>query len=84
MPHDRAPARLEPRDLGDQLSAGAILVDVRDPRRFGAGHIVGSLNVWVDAPQFAERVAWFVPPGAALLILAETDADAARAVPALL
>lgn len=83
MPHHPAPVRLEPRDLGDHLSAGAILVDTRDPRRFGAGHIVGSLNVWIDAPQFAERVAWFVPPRAPLLILAETEEDAARAVPAL-
>jgi hydroxyacylglutathione hydrolase len=83
MPHHPAPVRLEPRDLGDRLSAGAILVDTRDPRLFGAGHIVGSLNVWIDAPQFAERVAWFVPPRTSVLVLGETDGDVARAVPAL-
>jgi hypothetical protein len=52
-----APARLEPRDLGDRLSAGAVLVDARDPRTFGAGHVAGSLNVWIDGPQFGERAA---------------------------
>jgi glyoxylase-like metal-dependent hydrolase (beta-lactamase superfamily II)/rhodanese-related sulfurtransferase len=83
MLHRPAPVRLEPRDIGDRLSAGAILVDCRDPRAFGAGHIAGSLNVWIDGPQFAERVAWFVQSGAVLLLLAETDADVARAVPAL-
>lgn len=35
------PARLEPRELGDRLSAGAILVDTRDPRTFGVGHVAG-------------------------------------------
>ena len=75
--------RLDPRDLDGRLSAGAVLVDCRDPRAFGAGHVAGSLNVWINGPQFAERVAWFVQSGAALLLLAETDADVARAVPAL-
>lgn len=83
MPHHSAPVRLEPRDLRDRLSAGALLVDTRDPRAFGTGHVAGSLNVWIDGPQFAERVAWFVPSGAPLLILVETEADVARAVPAL-
>ena len=77
------PLRLEPRDLGARLSAGALLVDTRDPRVFGAGHVAGSLNVWIDGPQFADRVAWFVPPGASLALLVETEADVARAVPPL-
>ena len=77
------PVRLEPRDVSDRLSAGAILVDTRDPRTFGAGHVAGSLNVWIDAPQFAERVSWFVPSDATLVVLTETEADVARALPAL-
>ena len=83
MLHRPAPARLEPRDLHDRLSAGAVLVDTRDPRAFGAGHVAGSLNVWIDGPQFAERVAWFVPSDSALLLLVETETDFARAIPAL-
>src|SRR5262249_824774 len=67
----------------DKLSEGAILVDTRDPRVFGSGHVAGSLNVWIDAPQFAERVSWFAPSGAALVVLADTEADAARALAAL-
>jgi hydroxyacylglutathione hydrolase len=83
MPHRPAPVRLEPHDLGDRLSAGAVLVDTRDPRVFGVGHIAGSLNVWIDGPQFAERVAWFVPPHASLVVLVESEAASARAIPAL-
>jgi hydroxyacylglutathione hydrolase len=71
---------LAPRDLGDRLSAGSILVDARDPRSFGVGHIAGSLNAWIDGPQFAERVSWFVPSDASLVLLVDNDADADRAI----
>jgi len=77
------PERLEPDDLGARLARGAVLVDIREPRAFGAGHVAKSLNVWVDSPQFAERVSWFVPPDRPLILLVETDQDVARAVPAL-
>jgi hydroxyacylglutathione hydrolase len=83
MPERLAPVRIEPQELGDHLSAGEILVDCRDPRAFGAGHVAGSLNAWIDGPQYAERVSWFVPPDARLVLLAETGADVGRAVSAL-
>jgi hydroxyacylglutathione hydrolase len=83
MAQPPAPVPLEPGALRDRLAAGAILVDTRPPPAFGAGHIAGSLNVAIDAPQFGERVAWFVPPDAALLLLAETEESVARAVTAL-
>src|SRR5215475_8816640 len=79
----RAPERLAPADLGARLAAGAMLVDVRDPRVFGAGHVAGSLNVWVDGPQFAERLQWFVPPDRPLILLAATEGEVARALAAL-
>ena len=78
-----APLRLDPRDLCDRLTAGAVLIDCRDPRAFGAGHVAGSLNVWIDGPQFGERLSWFVPPGTPILLLTETPADVERAVTAL-
>jgi rhodanese-related sulfurtransferase len=77
------PERVDPRRLGARLQAGATLVDIRDPRAFGAGHIAGSLNVWVESPQFAERVSWFAPPGRPLVLLGETEAHVVRAVGAL-
>ncbi len=77
------PERLSPGDLAPRLDAGATVVDVRDPRAFGTGHVAGSLNVWIDGPQFAERVSWFAPPGRPLLLLAATEAEAVRALAAL-
>ena len=78
-----APARLDPRELGTRLEAGATLVDLREPPVFGAGHVAGSLNVWLDSPQFAERVGWFTPPERPILLLAETEADLVRSLTAL-
>jgi hydroxyacylglutathione hydrolase len=83
MTHRELPPRIDPPDLSDRLAAGAILVDTREPRTFGAGHVAGSLNVWIDAPQFGERVSWFVPRGATLIVLSETQDDVDRAVLAL-
>src|SRR5215510_1288885 len=77
------PQRLQPSDLAASLAAGAMLVDVRDPRAFGAGHVAGSLNVWIDGPQFAERVSWFAPPSRPLVLLAETEGEVARALSSL-
>jgi len=74
------PERLQPGELGARLQAGATLVDIRDPRAFGAGHVAGSLNVWIDGPQFAERVSWFVPAGPPLVLLAESEAEVVRAL----
>ncbi|MBI3455439.1 MAG: MBL fold metallo-hydrolase [Candidatus Rokubacteria bacterium] len=77
------PEHLRPEALRARLEAGATLVDMRDPRAFGAGHVAGSLNVWIDSPQFAERVSWFVPSGRPIVLLAETEADMGRALAAL-
>jgi glyoxylase-like metal-dependent hydrolase (beta-lactamase superfamily II)/rhodanese-related sulfurtransferase len=74
------PERLQPGDLGARLGSGPMLVDIRDPRAFGAGHVAGSLNVWIDGPQFAERVSWFVPAGRPLVLLADTEAEVIRAL----
>ena len=36
---------------------GAILVDVRRPEEFAAGHLPGAVNIEVTAPDFGPRVA---------------------------
>jgi hydroxyacylglutathione hydrolase len=77
------PERLTPADLRARLRSGAVLVDLRDPRVYGAGHIAGSLNVASDSPQLGERIGWFAPPGHPLLLLAETEAEVARTLQAL-
>ncbi|MBI2461405.1 MAG: MBL fold metallo-hydrolase [Candidatus Rokubacteria bacterium] len=78
------PKALAPKDLPAVVDRGAVLVDIRHPQLFGDGHIAGSLNVWIDSPQFAERVGWFVPMERSLVLVAETEVDVARAIGALM
>lgn len=78
------PNALAPKDLPALLERGAVLVDIRHPQAFGDGHVAGSLNVWIDSPQFAERVAWFIPIERPIALLGETQSDVARAVGALM
>lgn len=70
------------REAWEAIERGACVVDLRDVNAYGEGHVAGALNVWIDSPQFAERVAGLVPPGAPLLLMgAPSDFD--RAVVAL-
>jgi rhodanese-related sulfurtransferase len=70
------------REAQEAVAAGAVVLDLREVADFGEGHVPGALNVWIDGPQFAERVAGLVPPGARLLLMgAPSDVD--RAVTAL-
>jgi glyoxylase-like metal-dependent hydrolase (beta-lactamase superfamily II)/rhodanese-related sulfurtransferase len=71
------------REAWAAVSAGACLVDLRDPATFGEGHVPGAINVWIDGPQFAERVSWFVPAGAPVLLVPQGPADVERAAQAL-
>ena len=71
------------REVWEALSRGACVVDLREPAAYGEGHAPGALNVWIESPQFAERVSWFVPRGASLLLVAQGPSDLERAVQAL-
>lgn len=77
------PRAVAPKDLPALLEQGAVLVDIRHPQAFGDGHVAGSLNIWIDSPQFGERVAWFVSMDRPIVLLGETETDVVRAVGAL-
>jgi hydroxyacylglutathione hydrolase len=70
------------REAREAIARGAVVLDLREVGEFGEGHVPGALNIWIDGPQFAERVAGLAPAGAPLLLLgAPSDID--RAVAAL-
>jgi glyoxylase-like metal-dependent hydrolase (beta-lactamase superfamily II)/rhodanese-related sulfurtransferase len=71
------------REAWEAMRAGAWALDLRDPGTFGEEHLPGALNVWIDSPQFAERVAAFVPAATPLLLVPEAPSDVERAVQAL-
>src|SRR5256712_4102411 len=81
--HSAKPRPYAAREAWEAVQRGECVVDLRDPGTYGESHIPGSLNVWIESPQFAERVAWAVPPGVALLLLAPGPSDLERAVQAL-
>jgi glyoxylase-like metal-dependent hydrolase (beta-lactamase superfamily II)/rhodanese-related sulfurtransferase len=71
------------KEAAAAIDAGACVVDLRDPGTFGEGHVPGAINVWIDGPQFAERVSWFVPAGAPVLLVIPGPSDLDRATQAL-
>jgi hydroxyacylglutathione hydrolase len=71
------------REAADALREGAVVLDVRDPATYGEAHVPGALNVWIESPQFADRVGWFVPTGAPIIIVTPSPSDLDRAVAAL-
>jgi hydroxyacylglutathione hydrolase len=45
--------------------------------------VQGAINVWIESPQLAERVAGFVAPGTPLVLVAQGPSDLDQAVQAL-
>ena len=85
IPLQRAkPRPVTAREAADALArGGACVLDLRDPATYGEAHVPGALNVWIESPQFAERVAWLAPGEAGLLLLAQGPSDLDRAIKAL-
>jgi hydroxyacylglutathione hydrolase len=77
------PRPMSAREGWEAAQAGAVILDLRDPGTHGEGHPAGALNVWIDGPQFAERVAGFLTPGERVVVLAQAPSDVDRAVQAL-
>jgi len=59
-------------------SAGAVVVDARDPMEFAAGHLQGAINIPADG-RFAETAGSVLSPTDRLLVVAEPE-QAAEAV----
>jgi len=77
------PRPVTAREAADAVARGACVLDLRDPATYGEAHVPGALNVWIESPQFADRVAWFAPPDARLILVAQGPSDLDRAVKAL-
>ena len=77
------PRPVTARETADAVARGACVLDLRDPATYGEAHVAGALNVWIESPQFAERVAWCAPPDTRLILLAQGPSDVDRALKAL-
>jgi hydroxyacylglutathione hydrolase len=77
------PLALGPREVRELIGEGAVVLDVRTPAEYGAGHVPGAVHVWIESPQFSERCGWFVPQDAVIVLVAASPTDLGRAVAGL-
>ncbi len=76
------PRPFSAREAREAIAQGAFVLDLREVVDFGEGHVPGAINVWIDGPQFAERVAGLAPAGAPILLMG-APSDVERAVTTL-
>jgi hydroxyacylglutathione hydrolase len=67
---DAAPPALSFEEVQAARGRGAVVLDVRDPAAFAAGHLEGSLNVGLDG-RFAEYAGEIVDPSDEIIIVAD-------------
>jgi hydroxyacylglutathione hydrolase len=72
-----APLRAEA--VRDEITRGALVLDVRDPAVFGAGHIAGAINIGLGG-QFASWCGTLLPGDTPIVISADSGTLAGEAV----
>lgn len=72
------PRRADAEEIARRLAAGEWVVDLRSRVAFAAGHVAGSFNFEVDG-QLATYLAWMIPWGRPVTLLARGAEDLARA-----
>ncbi len=71
---------LSPAKVKELAASGHYLVDARSSAEFGAGHIAGAINVQLSSSEFEQRVGWMVPDNAPIILIAESAAEAQKAI----
>jgi hydroxyacylglutathione hydrolase len=79
LPGPTTLAPLSAVQVQDLLAKGACTLDVRTAEEYGDGHIPGSINVWIESPQFAARAGLFVPADTPIVLVAASPTDPALA-----
>ena len=72
------PERADAAEIARRLAAGEWVVDLRHRVAFAEGHVAGSFNFEVDG-RLATYLAWMIPWGKPVTLLAESADDVARA-----
>ncbi|MFF3075108.1 rhodanese-like domain-containing protein [Kitasatospora sp. NPDC057904] len=63
-----------PEGFKEARSAGAVVLDARNPQDFGAGHLRGAVNVPIDG-RFAEQAGTVLTPDSDIAIIAPQDRE---------
>src|SRR5581483_6514612 len=72
------PAQADPEDIAGRLDAGEWVVDLRHRVAFAEGHVAGSFNFEAQG-QLATYLAWLIPWGRPVTLLAESADQLAAA-----
>ncbi|MEU9719528.1 MBL fold metallo-hydrolase [Streptomyces sp. NPDC047976] len=72
------PERADAGEISRRLAAGEWVVDLRSRLAFSEGHVAGSFNFEVEG-RLATYLAWMMPWGKPVTLLAETAEDITRA-----
>ena len=83
VPQTGSPRPLSAAQVRNAMDKGAVVLDVRSPEEYGEAHIPGALHVWIESPQFANRVALFAPPDVPVVLVVSSPTDLDRAVQGL-
>lgn len=67
-------ATLTPQESSGLIDRGAVMVDVRPPRAFAAGHVPGALSIALRGA-FATWLGWVAPHDRPLIICRDEDQD---------
>lgn len=67
------PIPLSPDEVRHHAQDGALVLDIRTPGEFGAGHIPGAISAYPGNGQFQNRVGLSVPPGTDLILVTSKD-----------
>ncbi|MGI5253867.1 MBL fold metallo-hydrolase [Actinacidiphila glaucinigra] len=73
-----APKRADASEIAARLAAGEWVVDLRNRVAFAEGHVAGSLNFELEG-QLATYLAWLIPWGKPVTLLAESPEQIAAA-----
>ncbi|PWK65179.1 glyoxylase-like metal-dependent hydrolase (beta-lactamase superfamily II) [Streptomyces sp. CG 926] len=73
-----APPVATAADIAERLAAGEWVVDLRNRIAFAEGHVAGSFNFEADG-KIATYLAWMIPSGKPVTLLAESPAQLAAA-----
>ncbi len=81
--HVEAPLYPRPLDaltFQSEMENGALVIDTRSPRAFGAGHIPGAIHVNLRGSSFATRVGFVVSLEDRLLLVVKNEPDLREAI----
>jgi hydroxyacylglutathione hydrolase len=66
-------------ELKEAVQKGAVVIDVRPPAQFGAGHFPGSLNIGIGSASFSSWTGFMVPGEKAIALVVGSPNDARTA-----